>query len=98
VERVNGTLMGVQVEAGASQVEFSSRPTGFLWALGMTGGVLAFSAFKLRSESKSESLIPFADCAKRPRNAETQNREPPRTPRAWVMKTFVEVLGSAIWT
>jgi hypothetical protein len=31
------------------------RPTGFLWALGMTVaalGVLAFSAFQLRSESK----------------------------------------------
>jgi uncharacterized membrane protein YfhO len=54
VERVNGTLMGVPVDAGASQVEFSYRPTGFFWALGMTVaalGVLAFSAFKLRSES-----------------------------------------------
>jgi len=56
VERVNGTLIGVPVEAGASQVEFSFRPTGFLWALGMTVaalGMLAFSGFKLRSHSKS---------------------------------------------
>jgi membrane protein YfhO len=55
VERVNGTLIGVPVEAGASQVEFSYRPTGFLWALGMTVAalvVLAFSIFRLRSESK----------------------------------------------
>ena len=55
VERVNGTLMGVQVDAGASQAEFTYRPTRFFWALGMTLaglGVLAFSAFKLRSESK----------------------------------------------
>src|SRR4030095_1953094 len=56
VERVNGTLIGVPVEAGASQLEFSYRPTGFLWALGMTVaalGMLAFSGFKLRSHSKS---------------------------------------------
>jgi len=55
VERVNGTLMGVQVDAGASEVEFLYRPTGFLWALGMTLaalGVLAFSAFKLRAQSR----------------------------------------------
>jgi hypothetical protein len=51
VERVNGTLMGVQVGAGASQAEFTYRPTRFFWALGITVaalGVLAFSAFKLR--------------------------------------------------
>jgi len=55
LQRVNGTLLGVQVDAGSSQVEFTYRPTGFFWALGMMGaalGVLAFSAFKLRSESK----------------------------------------------
>jgi hypothetical protein len=55
VERVNGTLIGVQVDAGASQVEFVYWPTGFFWALGMTVaalGILAFSVFKLRSESK----------------------------------------------
>jgi len=55
VERVNGTLMGVPVDVGVSQVEFSYRPTGFFWALGLTVaalGVLAFSTFKLRSESK----------------------------------------------
>jgi membrane protein YfhO len=59
VERVNGTLMGVQVEAGASQAEFIYRPTGFIWALGMTVaalGVLAFSAFRLRSESRLRSI------------------------------------------
>ena len=52
VERVNGTLMGVQIDAGASQVEFSYRPTGFYWAVGMTVaalGVLGFSMFKLRA-------------------------------------------------
>jgi uncharacterized membrane protein YfhO len=55
VERVNGTLIGVWVDAGASQVEFVYWPTGFFWALGMTVaalGLLAFSVFKLRSESK----------------------------------------------
>jgi len=55
VERVNGTLIGVQVDAGESLVEFVYRPTGFFWALVMTMaalGVLAFSAFKLRAQSK----------------------------------------------
>ncbi len=55
VERVNGTLMGVPVEAGASQAEFTYRPTGFYWALVMAVaalGVLAFSTFRLRSKSK----------------------------------------------
>ena len=64
VERVNGTLMGVQIDAGASQVEFAYRPTVFFWALGMTVaalGVLAFSVFKLRSESKLQSLNEGAD-------------------------------------
>jgi len=54
VERVNGTLMGVLVGAGVSQVEFRYRPTGFFWALGMVVaalGILTFSAFKLRTES-----------------------------------------------
>ena len=55
VERVNGTLIGVQVDAGASKAEFTHRPTGFFWALAMTVaalGVLVFSTFKLKSESK----------------------------------------------
>ena len=55
VERVNGTLMGVQVDSGAALVEIWYRPTGFVWALGMTlaaSGVLAYCVFKLRSQSK----------------------------------------------
>ena len=51
VDRVNGTLIGVHVDAGTSQAEFTYRPTGFFWELGLAVaslGVLAFSAFKLR--------------------------------------------------
>jgi len=64
VERVNGTLIGVHVDAGTSQAEFTYRPTGFFWALGLAVaslGVLAFSAFKLRSESKIQTLNEVAD-------------------------------------
>ncbi len=52
VERVNGTLMGVQVGPGASRVEFVYRPTRFLWAVALVLGAFAalgFSFFKLRS-------------------------------------------------
>ncbi|MCI0628414.1 MAG: YfhO family protein [Acidobacteria bacterium] len=36
VERVNGALMGVWLEAGQSEIELSYRPTHFYWAAVMT--------------------------------------------------------------
>ena len=38
---MNGALMGVRVEAGQSEIEFSYRPTHFYWAAMMTLAALA---------------------------------------------------------
>ena len=43
VKRAYGVLMGVFVEAGTSEVQFTYRPTYFYWALGLT----IFAAFTL---------------------------------------------------
>jgi hypothetical protein len=63
VERVNGMLMGVPVDAGASQVEFSYRPTGFFWTLlafVAAAAVAITCAFQLRARSRLETP-PFRD-------------------------------------
>jgi hypothetical protein len=60
VQRVNGALMGVQVDAGASEVEFTYRPTGFVWALGLAVaalGVLGFSLWRLKGPSREAPLF-----------------------------------------
>lgn len=61
VQRVNGALMGVPVDAGVSEVEFAYRPTGFIWALGVTMaalGVLAFSLLGWRLKGPPQSDTP----------------------------------------
>jgi len=59
VERVNGMLMGVPVGAGASQVEFSYRPTGFFCTLAAALAAAAVAVgcgLQLRARSRRETL------------------------------------------
>jgi hypothetical protein len=52
VERVNGALMGVPVESGHSEIEFSYRPTHFYWAAAMTLAAFAVLGGCLYKERK----------------------------------------------
>lgn len=45
IKRANGVLMGVSVDSGISEVQFTYRPTYFYWALGLT--ILAASTLVL---------------------------------------------------
>jgi hypothetical protein len=45
IERMNGALLGVFLEPGKHRVEFSYRPTGFYWAIGLVVAALATLVF-----------------------------------------------------